>query len=139
MKINQKLVDSAIELLNNRYKHRELAGASAAYTSEGEILTSTYNKNTDAVLCYETGIICEAHKRNATITAIVSVLRRTGSDKILIITPCGICQERLYFWGDDVEVAVPNPQDPTKWNVKTLKEVQPFYWGKVLETKTFQK
>ncbi len=139
MKIDQKLIDDAIKLLENRYKSGELAGASAAYTSDGEILTSTYNKNTHAALCYETGIICEAHKRNIQITSIITILRRTDSDKILIITPCGICQERLYYWGDEMEVAVPNPQDPTKWNVKTLKEVQPFYWGKVLETKTFQK
>jgi len=97
MNIDQKLIDAAIDLLEKRYKPGELAGASAAYTSDGEILTSTYNKNTHAALCYETGIICEAHKRNVKIATIVSLLRRTGSDKILVIAPCGICQERLFF------------------------------------------
>jgi len=132
MKIDQKLINAARELLEKRYKPGELAGAAAAYTSDGKILTSTYNKNSNAVLCYETGIICEAHKQSLQITAIVCLLRRTGSDKILFITPCGICQERLYFWGDDLEVAVGNLEDSTRWDMKTLKEIQPYYWGKAL-------
>ena len=135
MKVDQKLYDAALVLLNQRYQPGELAGAVAMYTEEGEILTSTYNKQTNAVLCYETGAICEAHKLNKKITATICLLRRTGSDKVLVISPCGICQERLYFWGVDVEVAIPDPLDPSKWQPKKLKEVQPYYWGKALETK----
>lgn len=45
--------------------------------------------------------------------------------------PCGICQERLAFWGDAVQVAVPHEDDPTRWESKSLKEVQPYSWLRV--------
>ena len=41
------------------------------------------------------------------------------------------CQERLFFWGPDVEVAVPDPQDSSRWLAKRLSEVQPYYWRNV--------
>ena len=34
-------------------------------------------------------------------------------------------------WGKRVEVAVPDPDDPMRWQSKLLAEVQPFYWAKV--------
>ena len=134
MKIDQKLVDAAIELAKKRYPEGQLAGAVAMYTKEGDLLTSTYPYG-DTVrqrLCYETGAICEAHKLGHNITASVCVVRRTGKNDFVIFTPCGVCQERLFFWGPDVEVAVPDENDPTKWVAKTLKEIQPYYWAEVL-------
>jgi cytidine deaminase len=49
----------------------------------------------------------------------------------VIATPCGICQERLFHWGAEVEVAVPDPADGTRWQVKTLRDLQPYYWVNV--------
>lgn len=45
-----------------------------------------------------------------------------------ILTPCGICQERLYYWGSDVKCAITNKEN--KLIFKTLKEIQPYYWLK---------
>ena len=50
------------------------------------------------------------------------------TEGFLILTPCGICQERLALWGSDVQVAVPQPGEPNKWLSKSLAEVQPHYW-----------
>jgi hypothetical protein len=33
-------------------------------------------------------------------------------------------------WGDEVQAAVPNENDSTKWQAKKLKEIQPYYWRK---------
>jgi cytidine deaminase len=52
----------------------------------------------------------------------------------MILSPCGLCQERLFHWGDQVEVAVPLPGDPTRWQAKTLREVQPHYWVNAFKT-----
>ena len=68
-----------------------------------------------------------------TITASACVARAPRSDDILVLTPCGICQERLFHWGDQVEVAVPDPADPTRWMTKTLREIQPYYWVNVFK------
>jgi cytidine deaminase len=50
------------------------------------------------------------------------------SEPIVILSPCGICQERLFHFGPEVEVAVPDRDDPTRWLSKRLDIVQPYYW-----------
>jgi len=106
--------------------------AAAMYTDDGQILTSVVFDPEwgGGGLCAETGAICEAVKLNKRITASVCVSRLSGESPIVILTPCGNCQERLFHWGDQVEVATPDPEDARKWVAKTLDEVQPYYWVK---------
>ncbi|GHO71795.1 cytidine deaminase [Ktedonobacter sp. SOSP1-52] len=136
MKLDQRLVDAAIELMNKRFPKDEEAGAAAMYTEDGEILTSVSPDipNGAAALCHETGALCEAYKLDKKVTASVCVNRAANAETIRILTPCGICQERLFMWGPDVEVAVPDPKDTSKWIAKKLAEVQPYYWFKVFTT-----
>jgi cytidine deaminase len=138
MKLDQRLVDAAIDLMNARYSRDEWAGAAAMYTQDGDLLTSigADSPNPAASLCYETGCLCEAQKLGRAVAASVCVCRPANSEKILILTPCGICQERLFIWGPDVEVAVPDPQDPSRWLAKRLRDVQPYYWRNVLPPET---
>jgi cytidine deaminase len=129
MKLNQELVDAAIKLIIDRYGDKDdWKGAAAMYTESGKILTSTtpLMPNGCVDLCHETGAICEAHKINEKVTASVCVSRE--KDKYHILSPCGVCQERLYLWGPDVEVAVPAEKDSTIWQSKTLADVHPYYW-----------
>ncbi|MCA9194194.1 MAG: cytidine deaminase [Planctomycetales bacterium] len=130
-RLDQKLIDAAIEQATIRFP-TGCAGAAAIYTSDGEFLTSVCFDclNESANLCHETGAICEANRRNYTVTALVCVSRESPTGSFFILTPCGICKERLARWGFDVEVAVPHESGPTQWIAKTLSEVQRFYWGK---------
>ena len=130
MKLDQKLIDTAIAFIQERFpKIGDWDGAAAMYTHTGRVLVSTYAKcpNAGAGLCNETGAICEAHKFNERITASVCV-GRSPEGTFNIVAPCGICMERLHFWGRDVEVAVPD-KDTTKWLAKKLSDVQPWYWN----------
>jgi cytidine deaminase len=130
MKLDQALVNAAIDFIKARFpKIGDWDGAAAMYTKTGKILTSTYaeSPNDGAGLCNETGSICEAHKLGEEVTASVCV-GRSPEGEFHIIAPCGICQERLFFWGPKVEVGVPHPEDPRIWLSKQLQEVQPFYW-----------
>ena len=131
MKLDQALVDAAIDLLEQRFPNAE-GIASAMYTEDGDMLTSVMFEPDwgGGGLCAETGAICEAAKLNKRITASVCVSRLSGDSPIMILTPCGICQERLFHWGYGVEVATPDPDDARKWVVKTLGEVQPYHWVK---------
>lgn len=132
MRPDQKLVDAAIALVQSRYPEWQVwEGAAAMYTASGKILTSTYaeSPNEGAGLCHETGAICEAHKLGERLTATVCVTRaEDGSFHIL--APCGICQERLWFWGVDVAAAVPVEGQPQRWQTRTLDQLQPHYWRK---------
>jgi cytidine deaminase len=135
MRLDQTLVDAATNLLLERFPGAE-GIAAALYTADGAILTSVFFQPEWGVggLCAETGAICEANKRGLPVTACVCVSRLSGEQPIMILSPCGLCLERLFHWGDQVEVAVPLPGDPTRWQAKTLREVQPHYWVNAFKT-----
>ena len=128
MRLDQHLVDTAEALLKRRFPGAE-GIAAAMYTADGDVLTGVFFEPEwgGGGLCAETGPICEAALRDARVTASVCVSRLSGSDPMVILTPCGICQERLFHWGDGVEVAVPAAEGPG-WQAKTLRDVQPFHW-----------
>ena len=137
MDVDETLVSAAISLAERRYAGDPdgdgWAGAAAMYASDGRILTSVFvdAPNAAATLCCETGAIAEAHKLNLAVAASVCVSREGPGAPFVILTPCGICQERLAYWGGDVQVAVPLPGDATRWLSKPLREVQPHYWASV--------
>ena len=133
MQVDQKLVDAAIRQALERWPNEE-AGAAAAYTADGRALRSVYVETPNSVvnLCHETGAICEAHRLNIALVASVCVSRESRDAPFLILTPCGVCQERLAHWGGDVQVGVPQQGDPTAWVSLPLREVTPFYWRKAL-------
>ena len=127
--LDQQLVDAAIEMAVGRWPTGN-AGAAAMYTSTGRILTSVFadSPHESARLCHETGAICEAHKLQETITASVCVHRDHEHAQFVILPPCGICVERLAYWGRGVEVAVPCASGKMRWQTMSLNEVQPHYW-----------
>ncbi len=135
MTIDQKLYNAAAELANSRYP-KGWGAAAAMYTTDGNILTSVYVAchSDQAELCIETGCICEAHKLGVAITGTICLSREVETEPFVILAPCGICQERLAYWGGDVQVAVPRADDPTKWLSVPLREVQPYYWHKIFES-----
>ena len=132
MKLDEHLIQACKDFIAERFPSTDVEGAAAMYTEDGQILISTAPEviNAGTNLCHEVGAICEAYKLNKTVTASACV-SRDEDGAYLILTPCGICQERLYIWGGDLEVAVPAAGDPTQWEMKLLKEVQPYYWAKL--------
>jgi cytidine deaminase len=101
------------------------------YTGDGEILISTAIEvvNESVALCHETGAICEAYAKDQIIAATVCV-SRGDAGRFHILAPCGVCQERLWYWGGDIEVAVPLDHDTTKWRAVALREMNLYYWRK---------
>ena len=130
MILDQILVNAALALASTRWAGRD-GGAAAVYTASGRILTSVFAESPtqSASLCHETGAICEAHKLNEPVAASVCVDREDAASPFVFLPPCGICCERLAFWGPEVEVAVPVPGDPTKWQTRKLRDIVPHYWG----------
>ena len=116
MAVDQELVDAAIELARTRFPRQDWSGAAALRLDDGAILTSTAPEfPNDAVrLCHETGAICEAFKRGRQVVASVCVTAADGDRGYWVLAPCGVCQERLFAYGPDVEVAVPEAADPRR-------------------------
>ncbi|MGE7661341.1 cytidine deaminase [Peribacillus sp. NPDC097197] len=132
MKIEERLYQAAIELIISRYPSG-WGGAAAMYTEDGMVLTSVAPEviNASTELCMETGAILEAHKLNTQITHSVCVVRDNEQAEFKVLTPCGVCQERLWYWGPHVKAAITNPDQRLVY--KTLEEIQPFHWSRAYD------
>lgn len=126
--IEKEMFDKAVDFLNERYGENKTGGVAVLRIETGEYLISIWPEvnNTSADLCAETGAICEAHKLNKKVTHSICVCRGEDNEPYEILTPCGICQERLMYWGKDVRCAISTKDNRIVF--KTLEEIQPYYW-----------
>lgn len=129
MDIEKRLYGAVIELIEKKYP-TGWGGAAAMGLEDGTILTSIAPEviNASTELCMETGSILEAHKLAKKVTHSICVVRDDENSEYKVLTPCGICQERLFYWGTNVKVAVTLPENEIIF--KTLVEVQPYHWAK---------
>ena len=58
-------------------------------------------------LCMKMGTIFEVHNMNTIITHSICVARYNEKAE-LKVSPCGGCQERLWYWGPHVKAAITN-------------------------------
>ena len=127
--IQRRMLEVAKEFLAKRYP-TGWGGVAVLYTDDGAFLTSVAIEveNAGATLCIETGAICEAHKLRKRVLKSLCLVRESEQHDFMILTPCGICQERLLHWGDSVEVAVSVGGDQPLF--KKLAEINLFHWSK---------
>lgn len=127
VKLEKEMFDIAVDFLNKRYGNKA-GGVAVLRIETGEFLISVWpeSSNSSVDLCAETGAICEAHKFNKRVTHSICVCRQKDGENYEILSPCGVCQERLYFWGSDVKAAISTKSNQIIF--KTLKEIQPYYW-----------
>jgi len=130
MNIETELYETAISLIEKRYPSG-WGGAAAIRTDKGKILSSVApdTKNDALSLCMEVGSYLEAHKLNEDVTHSLCIYRENENSSYIILSPCGICQERLVYWGGDVKVAITN--DKNKILFKSLRELQPYHWSNI--------
>lgn len=128
MSVEQDLYNAAVELIETRYP-KGWGGAAAVRTETGKILTSIApeTKNDALSLCMEVGAYLEAHKLNESVTHSLCLCREDEHSNYLILSPCGVCQERLVHWGGGVKVAVSTPENQLVF--KEIRELMPFHWS----------
>lgn len=127
--IEQEMVRLAVELIEKRYP-TGWGGAGVVHTASGSYFTSVSidTANASAILCIETGAMLEAHKYNEKVTHCMCLIRDDEHSPYRVLSPCGICQERLRYWGEDVQVAVTTPG--SELTFVELRELQPYHWTK---------
>lgn len=126
--IEDKMYQLATDLIRKRYP-KGWGGAAVIRTENDNYYTSVpiETANPSAVLCIEVGAMCEAHKYNEKVTHCLCVVRDHEKAPFKVLSPCGICQERLRYWGDEVLVGVTHGGQKLKF--VTLKELTPFHWS----------
>ena len=112
-----------------RFPDKEDHGAAAMLLDDGTILTGTSPEaiNPAVQVCHEIEPYCAAFRLGRSVIASVC-LHREPSGRTLVLSPCGVCRERLATHGPDVLVAVADIEDPTRAVWKTLREALPDYW-----------
>ena len=125
--IKREMYRQATEFIAKRYPVG-WGGAAVMYTAGNRYLISVALDTIDAnaELCIETGAMCEASKYNLKITHSLCVVRKDEHSDFRVLTPCGICQERLRFWGGEVKVGVTTQDNSLKF--VELNELQPYHW-----------
>lgn len=124
--LEKMMFQKAVELIEKRYP-RGWGGAGVVYTAQGHFYTSVSieTANASAELCIETGAMLEAHKYRERVTHCLCVVRENERAPYRALSPCGICQERLRFWGDEIWVGVTVEKG---LHFVQLKELQPYHW-----------
>lgn len=128
LQIEIKLFETAVALIKTRYP-TGWGGAAVIRTAEDRYLTSVplETANGGAQLCIEVGAMCEAHKYNEKVTHCLCVVREDEHAPFMVLSPCGICQERLRYWGTDLLVGVTAEGDEPQF-VK-LSALSPYHWS----------
>lgn len=96
---------------------------------DGTILTGTSPEaiNPSVQVCHEIEPYCAAFRLGRLILASVCLHREPGG-RMVVLSPCGVCRERLAVHGPGVLVAVADADDRTLVVWKPLKAVLPDYW-----------
>ncbi|NRA18548.1 MAG: cytidine deaminase [Oceanospirillaceae bacterium] len=128
MNIEDELYQSVVGFIESRYPIG-WGGAAAVRTESGKILISVApeTKNDALALCMEVGALLEAHKLNEAVTHSICVCREDEHSELMILSPCGVCQERLVHWGGKVKAAVSSAENTLVF--KTIRELMPYHWS----------
>lgn len=131
------MVDACRTLIDGRFPGGSERGAAAMLLADGTILTGTSPDaaNSSVEVCHEIEPYCGAFRLGQSIVASVC-LHRDSDGRFLVLSPCGVCRERLAVHGPDVLVAVADESDPTVVQWETLKDVLPHYWLTVFPEET---
>ncbi len=127
-KVQLRLFEMATKYIENRFP-TGWGGAAVLRTDKDNFFISIAieTANTASSLCTEVGAMCEAHKYNEKVTHSLCVVRDDEHSDFKILTPCGVCQERLRYWGTDLLVGITTKDNSLKFI--TLDELQPHHWS----------
>jgi cytidine deaminase len=116
-------------LIDTRFPEDSDRGAAAMLLADGTILTGTAPDaaNPSVEVCHEIEPYCGAFRLNQRVVASVCLHRESGG-RTVVLSPCGVCRERLAVHGPGVLVAVADREDPTTVVWKSLRDVLPDYW-----------
>lgn len=126
-KIEREMYRIAVELIEKRYPSG-WGGAGVVHTAADNYYASVFfdSPNAGATLCIETGAMLDAFKFNEKVTHCLCLIRQDENSPYQVLSPCGICQERLKYWGEDVQVAVTTKEEQLRF--VELRTLQPYHW-----------
>ena len=128
IEIEKNMFQIAAAFIEKRFP-KGWGGVGVIHTQQGSYFTSVAleSANASVLLCIEAGAMCEAQKYNEKVTHCLCVVREDENSPFKVLSPCGVCQERLRYWGENVLVGVTTDDDSLCF--VPLKELQPHHWS----------
>jgi cytidine deaminase len=125
----ERVIEACRLLIRDRFDGDGDHGAAAMLLDDGTVLTGTSPNavNPAVELCHEVEPLCAAFRLGRNVVASACLHRAQGG-RTVVLSPCGVCRERLAVYGPDVAVAVAGSDDPAVAVWKTLGELLPDYW-----------
>jgi len=125
----ERVIATCRGLIKERFNGKPEHGAAAVLLGDGSILTGTSPDfpNPSTTVCHETEPYLAAFRLGQPIVASVC-LHKNIEGQFLVLSPCGICQERLVMHGTGTLVGVPNTEDFTRVQWVPLESIMPRHW-----------
>lgn len=125
----ERVIAECRGLIDTRFPAGDERGAAAVLLADGSVVTGTSPDffNMSTTVCHEIEPYCAAFRLDQRIVASLC-LHRTAEGGFVVLSPCGVCRERLAIHGPEVQVAVPGVDEATAVRWVTLREALPYYW-----------
>lgn len=136
----ESLFEEVKKTLNHHYP-TDWGGAAGVLLEDGTVLTSISPEfaNAASSVCMELGSYLEAAKLKQKVVRTLYLIREDTQANFKVLTPCGICQERLHLWGNQVECAVTIDESSIYTHgedipYQSLKTLSPYHWLKAYDS-----
>lgn len=128
-----QLFDAVKKTIDDHYP-AGWGGAGGVLLENGDILTSISPEfpNAASSVCMELGSYIQAATLRQQVTHTLCLVRENEHDSLTVLTPCGICQERLDFWGKTTQCGIDLLPDGEIHYIP-LADLQPFHWSGVYQ------
>lgn len=121
----KELFDLALDATDKAYApYSNFNVGAALLTESGEIYTGVNVENSSygATICAErTAMVKAVSEGHRHFKAIAIVAKKDG--KVYTSSPCGICRQFIFEFGDDIEVITGDSRD--RLNIKKISELLP--------------
>ncbi len=107
---------------------REWGGVAGMRLSDGTFISSISPDfpNAASSVCMELGGMLTAANQDLAVTHTICLVRNDEHSPIMVLTPCGVCQERLGLWGPGVRCGITTADHGVHF--VALRELQPHHW-----------
>lgn len=119
---NKELINMAIEARKNAISPTKYYVGAALLTESGKVYTGCNLGTEDGIfnICAERVAICKMlseGERNFTKIAVVG----GPEEKLIYITPCGVCRQLIMTFGKDIEVVIEYSNENGEIEEKIMK------------------
>jgi len=113
---DRELIKAAFDAIRANYVQGRHHVGAALRAGSGKVYAGVHLESPGQDTCAEAVAVGSAATAGERKLACIVAVKRSGSnpDRPVVMSPCGICRELLYYYGPGMDVIVPTPDGPRK-------------------------